>query len=128
LRWSDCFEDNFSGEVAHESTLWCKSFSIRASRSKGCFMSVDRAIFEEGAPCLGTSLTLGIVLQFETSCYCIKFICFMYMLYSTFYFPHIYTSIPNWFSRGGFIQGHVDKKYLCSFSCMLVFKTTLFQL
>jgi hypothetical protein len=35
LQWSDCFEDNFNGEATHESTLWCKGFSIRASGSKG---------------------------------------------------------------------------------------------
>jgi hypothetical protein len=28
-------KDNFSGEATHESTLWCKGFSIRASGSKG---------------------------------------------------------------------------------------------
>jgi hypothetical protein len=41
---------------------------------------------------------------------------------------HIYTLIfQTGFPRGGFIQGHVDQKYLCSFSCMLEFRTTLFS-
>jgi hypothetical protein len=42
---------------------------------------------------------------------------------------HIYTlKFQTGFPRGGFIQGHVDQKYLCSFSCILVFRTALFQL
>jgi hypothetical protein len=42
---------------------------------------------------------------------------------------HIYTlRFQTGFPQGGFILGHVDQKYLCSFSCMLVFRTTLFQL
>jgi hypothetical protein len=41
---------------------------------------------------------------------------------------NIYTLIfQTGFPRGGFIQGHVDKKYLWSFSCMLVFRTTVFS-
>jgi hypothetical protein len=41
---------------------------------------------------------------------------------------HIYIlPFQTSFPRGDFIQGHVDQKYTCSFSCMLVFRTTLFQ-
>jgi hypothetical protein len=41
---------------------------------------------------------------------------------------HIYTlRFETSFPREGFIQGHVDQRYLCSFSCMLVFRTALFQ-
>jgi hypothetical protein len=50
------------------------------------------------------------------------------LLYFMLEAHHIYTFISNWFSPGGFIHGHVDQKYLCSFSCMLVFRIALFQL
>jgi hypothetical protein len=78
-----------------------QGFLHQSFREKGCFISVDIAIFEEATPCLGASFTLGILLQLETGYYYIRLICFMYLLYSTFYYPHIYTSIPNWFSSGG---------------------------
>jgi hypothetical protein len=96
-----------------------QGFLHQSFKEQGRFISVDRAIFEDDAPCLGASLTLGLVLQLETSCYCIRFICIMYLLYSTFYSPHIYTFIPNWFSPWGFIQGYVDQKIPVFISCML---------
>jgi hypothetical protein len=49
--------------------------------------------------------SVGLVLQLGSSCYCIRFFCLLYLLYSTFYSPHIYTHIPNWFSPGGFYPG-----------------------
>jgi hypothetical protein len=37
------------------------------------------------------------------------------LLYYMLEAHYIYTFVSNWFSPGGFIQGHVDEKYLCSF-------------
>jgi hypothetical protein len=92
-----------------------QGFLHQIFREQGCLISVNRAIFEEG-----TSFTLGLVLQLETSCYCIRFICFMYLLYSTFYSPHIYTSIPNWFPprRGGGGGGVLSRVMLTKNTCV----------
>jgi hypothetical protein len=39
----DCFEDSFSGEATHKSTLWCKGFSIRDLGRKGAsFQWIDK--------------------------------------------------------------------------------------
>jgi hypothetical protein len=53
-------------------------------------------------------------------------------IYCTFCIPlsilTIYTLIfQTDFPKGGFIQVHVDQKYLCSFSCMSEFRTTVFS-
>jgi hypothetical protein len=58
--------------------------------------------------------SFGLVFQLGSSCYCIRFIYILYLLYSTIYFL-IYRHISQTgFPRGGFIQGHVDQKYLCT--------------
>jgi hypothetical protein len=47
-------------------------------------------------------------------------------------FHHLFSSYIDIYSKlvfpgGGFIQGHVDQKYLCSISCMLECRTTVFS-
>ena len=76
--------------------------------------SVVLAIRMTDAPLWGASVDFELVYQLSWSCYCIKFFHILYLLYSTFCFPHIYIHIPNWFSLGGVIQGHVDQKILVS--------------
>jgi hypothetical protein len=66
-----------------------------------------------GAPFWGTSGDFELVYQLSWSCYCIRFFHTLYLRYSTLCFPHIYIHIPNWFSPGVFMQGHVDQKDLC---------------
>jgi hypothetical protein len=47
----------------------------------------------------------GLVYQLRLGYYCIRFNYILYLLYSTFCFPHIYIYIPNGFSPGGFYPG-----------------------
>jgi hypothetical protein len=46
-------------------------------------------------------------------------------------FHHLFSSYIDIYSKlvfpGGVIQGHVDQKYLCSISCMLECRTTVFS-
>jgi hypothetical protein len=127
LQWSDCFEDSFSGEVAHIFRVVCKGFSIRASRSKGASFQWIGQLVRRAHHARAHLYLLDLCCSLRqaaivsgsfVSCTC----CIPPSIL------HIYTLIfQTGFPRGGFIQGHVDQKYLCSFSCMLVFRTTLFQ-
>jgi hypothetical protein len=51
LQWSDCFEDSFSGEVAHNILVCVQGFLHQSFREQGRFISVDWTTCEEGAPC-----------------------------------------------------------------------------
>jgi hypothetical protein len=76
--------------------------------------SVVLAVCMRGAPFWATFGDFELVYQLSLCFYCIKFFHILYLLYSIICFPHIYKHIPNWFSLGGgFIEGHVDQKYLC---------------
>jgi hypothetical protein len=76
--------------------------------------SVVLAVCMRSAPFWGAFVDVELVFQLSCSCYCIRFFHILYLLYSTFCFPHIYIHIPNRFSPGGgVIQGHVNQKYLC---------------
>jgi hypothetical protein len=67
------------------------------------------------ATCMWGALSdFEFVYQLSLGCYCTRFFHILYLLYSIFCFPRIYIYISNWFSPGGFIQGHVDQKYLCT--------------
>jgi hypothetical protein len=128
LQCSDCSEDSFSGELQHRFRVWCKGFSIRASSWQSASVQwswqLVRRVHHPRVHLYHLDLCFSLVqaaIVSGSSVYC------------TCCIPpsilHIYTLIfQTGFPRGGFIQGHVDQKYLCSFSCMLVFRTTLFQL
>ena len=99
-------------------------FLLQSIHGQGHFTSVGLSNKGEGCTMLGRIHLLGLVQQLERGCLCIRFICFMYLLYLMLQTPLIYTSIPNWFSPGGFIQGHIDQKYLCSFHACLECRST----
>jgi hypothetical protein len=127
LQWSDCFEDNFSGEPAHKSTLWCKGFSIRASGSKGTsFQWIELYLRRAHHAWAHLSLLDLCCSLRQTAIVSGSFVsCTCWIPPSIF---HIYIlPFQTDFPRGGFIQGHIDQKYMCSFSCMLEFRTTLFH-
>jgi hypothetical protein len=67
--------------------------------------SVVLAICMRGTPLWGASGDFELVYQLSWSCYCIRFFHILYLLYSTFCFPHIYIHIPNRFSPGGVYPG-----------------------
>jgi hypothetical protein len=56
----------------------------------------------------------------EKGCYFTRFTCICFPC-CEFFFENFYIHLsPNWFSPGGFIQGHIDKIYMCPISCMLI--------
>jgi hypothetical protein len=128
LQRSVCLEDSFSGELQHRFRVLWEGFSIRASSwqraSVQWFWQLVRRAHHPRAHLLHLDLCFSLVqaaIVSGSSVYCTCCIPPSFL--------HIYTlRFQTGFPRGGFIQGHVDQKYLCSFSCMLVFRTTLFQL
>jgi hypothetical protein len=121
-------EDSFSGELQHRFRVWCKGFSIRASSGQSAsvrwFWQLVRRAHHPRAHLCHLDLCFSLVqaaIVSSSSVYCTCCIPPSFL--------HIYTLIfQTGFPQGGFIQGYVDQKYMCSFSCMLVFRTTLFQL
>jgi hypothetical protein len=87
-------------ESYNTDSEYCGRVSPSELQLAESFCLVVLATCEEGA-----SSSFGLVFQLGSSCYCIRFICLLYLLYSTFFSPHLYTHIPNWFSLGGFYPG-----------------------
>jgi hypothetical protein len=123
LQWSDCFEDCFSGEAAHKSTLWCKGFSIRASGSKGAsFQWIEQHLRRAHHAWAHLSLLdlccslrqAAIVSGSFVSCTC----CIPPSILHIYILP-FQTGFPRGGGGGEVIQGHVDQKYLCSFHACL---------
>jgi hypothetical protein len=128
LQRSDCSEDSFSGELQHRFRVWCKGFSIRASSWQRASVQWFWQLVRRGTilGCISTIWTC-VSAWFKLLLYQVHLFIVLvvfHLLFSTF----IHSDSKLVFPGGGFIQGHVDQKYLCSFSCMLVFRTTLFQL
>jgi hypothetical protein len=123
LQISYCSEDSFSGEIQQRFKVLWESFSISASIWQSTLLKwswklVRRAHLHHSDLCF-----ILIQVSIVSGSY----------VYCTFCIPpsflHMHTLIfQTCFPRGGFIQGHVDQEYMFSFSCMLVFRTTLFQL
>jgi hypothetical protein len=90
-----------------------------AKEEGGRITSLDRATREEDTLSLGAFLFLELQSILRGVAIVSGSIVLAYLLYSLLEIIIIYTFIPNWFSPGGFIQGHVDQKSLCPFSCML---------
>ena len=123
---SDCSEVSFSGELQHNIRVLWEGFSIRASNWQSAsvqwYWQLVRREHHPRAHILHLDLCFSLVQAANVSNSFVYFTCCIPP-----YFLHIYTLIfQTGFPRGGFIQGH-DQKYLCSFSCMVVFRTTLFQ-
>jgi hypothetical protein len=79
LQW-----DQFQREATHPYQITVEGFSIQSSQFASAADSVDLGAFIWGAPA-----TFGLVFQLGTSCYCIRFIYILYLMYSTIYSPHI---------------------------------------
>jgi hypothetical protein len=95
-----------------------EGFSILASQlDSGADLAVS-----EGAHHPGVLLAVRAWISSSFwSCYCIRF--FLYCDYCKRYLLYliIYTISQTGFPRGGFIQGHVDQKYLCQiYACLEV--------
>jgi hypothetical protein len=83
---------------------------------------------EEGSPRQGAPYFTRLVGKSsrnskapESGCYCTRFTCLCFLC-CTFCFEAFYIHISQTgFPRGGFIQGHVDQKYLCQiYACLEV--------
>jgi hypothetical protein len=79
LQW-----DQFQREATHQYQSIVEGFSIKSSQFASGSDLVDLGAFMRGTP---TSFEL--VFQLGSSCYCIRFIYILYLLYSTIYSSHI---------------------------------------
>jgi hypothetical protein len=74
----------FQREATHQCLITVEAFSIQSSQFAYAADLVDLRAFMRGAPG-----SFRLVFQLGSSCYCIKFIYILYLLYSTIYSPHI---------------------------------------
>jgi hypothetical protein len=93
----------------------CKGFSNSQGKVKGALVSREKGAHSSRGTFLKEPIAkLERILQgVQVPLYLSS------LLYFLLEALHIYTSISNWFSPGGFVQGHVD-----NFSCMLSFIST----
>jgi hypothetical protein len=95
LQW-----DQFQREATHQCLITVDGFSIQSSQFASAAVLVVLRAFMRGTPG-----SFGLVFQLGSSCYCIRFIYILYLLYSTISFPNMQTYIPNWFSLGRVYPG-----------------------
>jgi hypothetical protein len=123
LHWSYFFEGSFIGEEAHKSTLWCKGFSIRSSWSKGAsFQWIEqylRRVHHAWAHLSLLDLCCNLRQAAIVSCSFVSCTCCIPPSILHIYILPFHTSFPPGGGGGGFIQGHVDQKYFCSFHACL---------
>jgi hypothetical protein len=121
LEWSFLGSDLWVVESASKWQFECKGSSISKGKEQGRRGSSSKQ-GRKGAHSSRGAYLKEPFAKLERSLQRVRFLC-IYLSCCSYCLKHsIYIHLSQTgFPRGGFIQGHVDQKYLCSFSCMLEF-------
>ena len=126
--WSEAFLFLICGLLRGQSngSFECKGSTNNKGKEQGCIASSSKQE-RKGAHSSRGAYPKEPIAKLERSLQSIRFLC-IYLPFCISCFKHtIYMhSSQTDFPQGGFIEGHVDQKYLCSFSCVSEFRTAVF--